>query len=49
MCITLFYRYDGPDWDVADAYKGGALPDWTDSDPALTGKGARTMPWGTYK
>jgi hypothetical protein len=36
-------RHDGPDWDLPDAYKGGALPDWTDADPARTGKGARTL------
>ena len=38
-------RLDGPDWDVPEAYKGGALPDWSDADPAITGKGARTIPY----
>ncbi|EOD34076.1 hypothetical protein EMIHUDRAFT_441372 [Emiliania huxleyi CCMP1516] len=38
-------RYDGPDWDVPEAYKGGALPDWTDRDPADSGKGARVNPY----
>mmetsp|Transcript_30621 Transcript_30621/g.97961 ORF Transcript_30621/g.97961 Transcript_30621/m.97961 type:complete len:601 (-) Transcript_30621:199-2001(-) len=38
-------RYDGPDWDVPEAYKGGALPDWTDRDPADSGKGARVQPY----
>ncbi len=36
-------RFDGPDWDTPDAYKGGALPDWTDADPAVSGKGARVL------
>jgi len=40
---------DGPDWDVPEAYKGGALPDWSDQDPAISGKGAKTIPYGTYK
>ena len=39
-------KYDGPDWDSPEAYKGGALPDWTDADPALTGKAARVVPYG---
>jgi len=39
-------RHDGPDWDFPEAYKGGALPDWTDVDPAISGKGARTIPYG---
>lgn len=38
-------KYDGPDWDIPEAYKGGALPDWTDADPAMTGKGARVIPY----
>ena len=42
-------RLDGPDWDVPEAYKGGSLPDWSDADPAATGKGAKTIPYGTYK
>lgn len=36
-------RLDGPDWDKPEAYKGGALPNWGDPDPALTGKAARTI------
>jgi len=40
-------RLDGPDWDVPDAYKGGALPDWTDADPADTGRAARTIPYNS--
>ena len=39
-------RFDGPDWDTPEAYKGGALPDWTDADPAMTGKPARVIPYG---
>ena len=42
-------RLDGPDWDVPEAYKGGALVDWKAEDPALTGKGVNVIPWGTYK
>ena len=38
-------RKDGPDWDVPDAYKGGALPDWMEEDPHVTGMGARVMPF----
>ena len=34
------------DWDTPEAYKGGALPDWTDADPAMTGKPARVIPYG---
>jgi len=48
---TAKYRgsgiFDGPDWDSFDAYKGGALPDWTDVDPALTGKAVRVLPFGS--
>jgi protein glucosyltransferase len=40
-------RYDGPDWDVPEAYKGGMLPDWSDVDPAVRGKGARTIPYNS--
>ena len=36
-------QFDGPDWDSPEAYKGGALPDWTDADPAITGKAARVV------
>ena len=39
-------RFDGPDWDTPEAYKGGALPDWTDADPHDTGKAARVIPYG---
>jgi len=42
-------RLDGPDWDLPEAYRGGALVDWSTEDPATTGKGAKTLPWGTYK
>ena len=41
-------RLDGKDWDVPEAYKGGALPDWTKPDPAQTGKGAETIPYNTF-
>ena len=37
---------DGKDWDTPEAYKGGALPDWTDVDPAISGKAARVIPYG---
>ena len=43
---TASGQYDGPDWDTPEAYKGGALPDWSDVDPALSGKGARVFPYG---
>ena len=34
------YRHlDGEDWDVPMALLGGALPDWSQPDPAVTGKG----------
>ena len=39
-------KLDGPDWDTPEAYKGGALPDWSDADPAMTGKAARVILWG---
>jgi len=42
-------RLDGPDWDLPEAYRGGALVDWSAEDPAITGRGAKTIPWGTYK
>ena len=42
-------RLDGPDWDVPEAYKGGALPEWGAEDPAVSGKGAPTVPYGTFK
>ena len=42
---SLSGRFDGADWDVPEAYRGGSLPDWTDADPADTGKGARTIPF----
>jgi len=42
-------RLDGPDWDLPEAYKGGALVDWTTEDPAASGKGSKVVPWGTYK
>ena len=38
-------RHDGPDWDAPEAYIGGALPDWSQPDPALTGKAAGTIPY----
>lgn len=40
-------RLDGPDWDAPEAYKGGALPDWTDPDPADTGRAAKTHPYNS--
>eukprot|EP00965_Chrysotila_dentata_P220987 6192120-Pleurochrysis_carterae.AAC.2 len=36
---------DGPDWDVAEAYAGGSLPNWHDPDPADTGRASRVMKW----
>ena len=39
-------QYDGPDWDTPEAYRGGALPDYNDGDPALTGTAARVFPYG---
>lgn len=36
-------RHDGPDWDIPEAYVGGALPDWSKEDPALTGKAAAVI------
>ncbi|KAL1512259.1 hypothetical protein AB1Y20_005521 [Prymnesium parvum] len=38
-------RLDGPDWDSKEAYKGGATPDWSAPDPAITGKAARVIPY----
>ena len=38
-------RHDGPDWDNPEAYVGGALPDWNQPDPAVTGKAAGTIPF----
>ncbi len=38
-------HFDGADWDVEEAYRGGALPDWSDEDPHISGKGARTHPF----
>ena len=29
-----------------DAYKGGATPDWTSPDPAITGKAAKVIGYG---
>ena len=37
---------DGPDWDIEEAYRGGALPDWRAPDPAITGRAAPVIPWG---
>jgi len=36
-------RKDGKDWDIPEAYKGGALPDWNEPDPAMTGKAAKVV------
>ena len=36
---------DGPDWDLAEAYKGGMTPDWSQPDPFVTGKGSKTLPF----
>ena len=38
-------RHDGADWDNPEAYVGGALPDWSQPDPAITGKAAGTVPF----
>ena len=38
---------DGADWDAPEAYKGGALPDWNEPDPADTGRAAKTLPYKT--
>ena len=41
-------HWDGPDWDIKDAYKGGATPDWHAPDPAVTGKGAKVFPYNKF-